>query len=270
MFKKVVTTTAIVGALTVFGGLGSDLKAEASSKAKVKIDTNSIVDFLVHNEENHSFEAREHIAKDFDIKDYKGTEKQNIKLLKKLKKDTDYEFTYKPEPKSESKEDGSNLEQYKEREEEQKPQQPKVQTGYTEEVTAGQEEDNTKNETQEPKQEQEVEKETTNPTEESGQVMTMEATYYSAYCSTGCTGVTAMGDDVSNTNTVNGKRVIAVDPNVIPLGTTVQVSGGGQNFTAIARDTGGSIKGNRIDILVGSTEEAYSLGRSKVEVTILD
>lgn len=262
MFKKVVTTTAIVGVLTVFGGLGSDLKAEASSKAKDKIDTNSIVDFLVHNEENHSFEAREHIAKDFDIKDYKGTEKQNIKLLKKLKKDTDYEFTYKPEPKSESKEDGSNLEQYKEREEEQKPQQPKVQTGYTEEVTAGQEEDNTKNETQEPKQEQEVEKETTNPTEESGQVMTMEATAYGPDCS-GCSGVTATGMDVSSGN----PKVIAVDPNVIPLGTRVHVEGYGE---AIASDTGGAIKGNIIDVLYPSEAEAESWGRRQVKVTILD
>src|SRR5699024_12229385 len=93
----------------------------------------------------------------------------------------------------------------------------KVQTGYTEEVTAGQEEDNTKNETQEPKQEQEVEKETTNPTEESGQVMTMEATAYGPDCS-GCSGVTATGMDVSSGN----HKVIAVDPNVIPLGTRVR------------------------------------------------
>src|SRR5699024_9646567 len=77
---------------------------------------------------------------------------------------------------------------------------------------------------------------------------TYEATYYSAFCSTGCTGVTATGVDVSSSNYVRGKRVIAVDPNVIPLGSTVRVSTPNESFEALALDTGGDIKGNRIDI----------------------
>lgn len=106
------------------------------------------------------------------------------------------------------------------------------------------------------------------PAEAQGQ--TFEATYYSAYCDTGCTGVTATGKDVSNSNYVDGKRVIAVDPGVIPLGTSVRVTTPNETFDAIAEDTGGDIQGNRIDILVDSTEEAYSLGRHDVQVEIIN
>ncbi len=42
-------------------------------------------------------------------------------------------------------------------------------------------------------------------------------------------------------------KMIAVDPKVIPLGSKVWVEGYGE---AIAGDTGGAIKGNRIDILL--------------------
>ena len=58
--------------------------------------------------------------------------------------------------------------------------------------------------------------------------------------------LTAMGHDLTaNPN----MKVIAVDPKVIPLGSKVWVEGYGE---AIAGDTGGAIKGNRIDVLVGS------------------
>ena len=50
-------------------------------------------------------------------------------------------------------------------------------------------------------------------------------------------------------------KVIAVDPKVIPLGSKVWVEGYGE---AIAGDTGGAIKGNRIDVLVGSDGSANS------------
>src|SRR5699024_3184037 len=94
---------------------------------------------------------------------------------------------------------------------------------------------------------------------------TYEATYYSAFCSTGCTGVTATGDDVSSSIYVRGKRVIAVDPNVSPLGSTVRGTTPSVSFESMALDSGGNIKGNRIDILVESTEKAYSLGRHDVK-----
>ena len=47
--------------------------------------------------------------------------------------------------------------------------------------------------------------------------------------------------------------MIAVDPNVIPLGSKVYVEGYGE---AIAADTGGAIKGNKIDVHVPSKSQA--------------
>lgn len=52
-------------------------------------------------------------------------------------------------------------------------------------------------------------------------------------------------------------HTIAVDPSVIKLNSTVYIDGYGE-FKA--QDTGGAIKGNRIDVCVGSHTEAYKLG----------
>lgn len=101
---------------------------------------------------------------------------------------------------------------------------------------------------------------------------TFEATYYDAYCPT-CGewgGITATGDDISESIYVGGKRVIAVDPSVIPLGSTVKVTTPNETFEAKALDTGGDIVGNRVDILVESTEKAYELGRHNVTVEIIE
>ncbi|MBH0229486.1 LysM peptidoglycan-binding and 3D domain-containing protein [Halobacillus yeomjeoni] len=91
---------------------------------------------------------------------------------------------------------------------------------------------------------------------------TAEATAYTAYC-TGCSGVTATGVDLrANPN----QKVIAVDPNVIPLGSKVYVEGYG---TAIAADTGGAIKGNRIDVFIPERSDALAFGRKSVKVQVL-
>lgn len=63
------------------------------------------------------------------------------------------------------------------------------------------------------------------------------------------------------------KKVVAVDPSVIPLGSRVWVEGYG---TAVAGDTGGAINGKRIDLHVPSKSEAYSFGSKTVKVKILD
>lgn len=97
----------------------------------------------------------------------------------------------------------------------------------------------------------------------SGKVFTMTASAFTANCS-GCSGYTATGINLkANPNL----KVIAVDPNVIPLGTKVWVEGYGE---AIAGDTGGHIKGSRIDIHVPSKADAYSWGVRKVKVKIID
>src|SRR5690625_862175 len=101
--------------------------------------------------------------------------------------------------------------------------------------------------------------------------LSFEATYYTARCD-GCSGITATGYDVrSSIYSPEGYRIIAVDPNVITLGSVVRVSYGDEraSFKAVASDTGGDIKGRRIDVLVASKEEAYRLGRTNVSVEIL-
>ena len=95
-----------------------------------------------------------------------------------------------------------------------------------------------------------------------GKEMTMEATAYGPDCS-GCSGVSATGMNLKDSSA----KVIAVDPSVIPLGSRVWVEGYGE---AVAGDTGGAIKGNRIDVLYPSESEAGSWGRKSVNVKVLD
>ncbi|WP_285890444.1 peptidoglycan-binding protein [Halalkalibacter oceani] len=100
-------------------------------------------------------------------------------------------------------------------------------------------------------------------TDEGATVFEMEATAYTADCQ-GCSGMTATG---INLHENRQQKVIAVDPDVIPLGTRVYVEGYGE---AIAGDTGGAIKGNKIDLHVPTKEEALSFGRRTVTVTIIE
>ena len=65
---------------------------------------------------------------------------------------------------------------------------------------------------------------------------------------------------------VNGISTIAVDPSVIPLGTKVFVDGYGY---AIASDTGGAIKGNKIDVYFNNKAETQRWGVRNVKVTIV-
>ncbi|PEX92104.1 3D domain-containing protein [Bacillus cereus] len=62
-------------------------------------------------------------------------------------------------------------------------------------------------------------------------------------------------------------KLIAVDPAVIPLGSTVYVEGYG---TAIAGDTGSAIKGHIIDLLMPDSATANAWGRRTVKVTVLN
>lgn len=63
------------------------------------------------------------------------------------------------------------------------------------------------------------------------------------------------------------RGVVAVDPRVIPLGTRLYINGYG---FARAADTGGAIKGGRIDLFFNSRSEAIRWGRRKVKVSIIE
>ena len=79
-------------------------------------------------------------------------------------------------------------------------------------------------------------------------------------------GITASGTKVR-------PGVVAVDPNVIPLGTKLYIQSldGSKDYGfAIAEDTGGAIKGNRIDLFFENSQDVYRFGRRKVKVYILN
>jgi 3D (Asp-Asp-Asp) domain-containing protein len=64
----------------------------------------------------------------------------------------------------------------------------------------------------------------------------------------------------------SGHGVVAVDPKVIPLGSKLYVEGYGY---AMAGDTGGAIKGDRIDVFFYSSDETARWGRRWVRVFVL-
>ncbi|WZL73443.1 G5 domain-containing protein [Clostridiaceae bacterium 35-E11] len=67
--------------------------------------------------------------------------------------------------------------------------------------------------------------------------------------------------------------VVAVDPRVIPLGTKLYVKaldGSGDYGFASAEDTGGAIKGNKIDLYFESPKDVKRYGKRKVQVYILE
>ncbi|MGD6956557.1 LysM peptidoglycan-binding domain-containing protein [Rossellomorea aquimaris] len=99
--------------------------------------------------------------------------------------------------------------------------------------------------------------------EEAVKEITVEATAYTASCE-GCSGTTATGVNLLENPDA---KVIAVDPDVIPLGSKVFVEGYGY---ATAEDTGGAIKGNRIDVFIPSKDQAVDWGRKSVNVKILE
>ncbi|SDN04284.1 3D domain-containing protein [Bacillus sp. OK048] len=93
-----------------------------------------------------------------------------------------------------------------------------------------------------------------------GDELYVNSTAYS-YQSSG--DITRMGYNIRENPNM---KLIAVDPSVIPLGSQVWVEGYG---VAIAGDTGGAIKGHKIDVLMPNNAEAYAWGRKTVKIVVL-
>ena len=75
-------------------------------------------------------------------------------------------------------------------------------------------------------------------------------------------GRTASGRMVS-------RGLIAADPRVLPLGSRVRLEVPGYHGEYLVADTGGLIKGKRIDIWIPSSREAMQFGRRTVKLTVL-
>jgi N-acetylmuramoyl-L-alanine amidase len=98
-----------------------------------------------------------------------------------------------------------------------------------------------------------------------------EFTHYTANC-TGCTGITSTGVNVQGTSFYKGMRVIAVNPNVIPYNSIVELKyPNGHIERAIALDTGGAMRArtNLVDVLVSSESEAMQKGRVHGQLRII-
>ena len=95
-----------------------------------------------------------------------------------------------------------------------------------------------------------------------GPPITVTATAYCAceYCCNKSDGITKSG-----TRAMPG-HTLAVDPNIIPLGTKVYIEGLG---IYTAEDTGSAIKGNRIDIFMEPHEQAINFGSQNLKIYIL-
>ncbi len=221
-------------ALITTGALSAGLFLFGQGTASAdEVDTDrSIVDYLYHSNQDYSFGHRKQLSETYGIVGYTGTEEQNVRLLTMLKEDRGA-VKPKQEQTVEKQSTQANT----------KPQTPQ-----------------TKQQTQvqpEPKQSQ-----------PQGRTITVEATAYTPHPSEnggtyGGQVLTATGFNLSKNPNA---RVIAVDPRVIPLGTRVHVEGYGE---AVALDTGGAIKGNRIDVLLPTDSQANAWGRKQVKVTIL-
>src|SRR5690625_2432747 len=192
-----------------------------------------------------------------ELKDWNDLNSDIIVVNQELLVKAEAKETTKSEPTKETNEKSEKQTENKsEKQNENKTE--KKNENKTEKKTENKTEKKTEKKTVENKSEEKSEK-----TSNSGQSMTMEATAYTAQCD-GCTGITATGIDL---NANSNKKVVAVDPSVIPLGSRVHVEGYGE---AIAGDTGGAIKGDRIDVHLPTKDAALGFGRQSVNVTVLD
>ena len=78
-----------------------------------------------------------------------------------------------------------------------------------------------------------------------------------AYC---LKGRTANGGSVR-------RGIVAADPRVLPLGSRIQVNAGAYSGTYTVADTGGAVKGRKLDIWMPSCTEAVRFGSRKVSVS---
>jgi 3D (Asp-Asp-Asp) domain-containing protein len=80
-----------------------------------------------------------------------------------------------------------------------------------------------------------------------------------AYC---LKGRTATGGSVR-------RGIVAADPRLLPLGTRIFINAGSYSGSYLVADTGGAVKGRKLDIWVPNCSEAVRFGRRNISVSVL-
>ncbi|GAB4240208.1 MAG: hypothetical protein Kow00109_15260 [Acidobacteriota bacterium] len=94
------------------------------------------------------------------------------------------------------------------------------------------------------------------PDEDASDFEIFEAT---AYCDFG----------ITRSGALVRRGMVAADPNVLPLGSVIEIEAGDYSGIYTVMDTGAVVKGKILDIYVPSYEEAVQFGRQKVKVRVL-
>ena len=72
------------------------------------------------------------------------------------------------------------------------------------------------------------------------------------------------------TGVAPAQGMIAADPRVLPLGSRVRIEAGSYSGEYVVTDTGGGVKGHRIDIWTPTSRDAMRFGRRAVKLTVLE
>ncbi len=83
-------------------------------------------------------------------------------------------------------------------------------------------------------------------------------------CGDSADGITATLHHVST----NGTKLVAADPRLLPYGSLLTIPGYDKGQVVPVLDCGGAIKGNRLDVLFSTHEEARKWGVRKIKVTV--
>ncbi len=81
------------------------------------------------------------------------------------------------------------------------------------------------------------------------------------------TAYSLRGRTASGRNVARG--IIAADRRVLPIGTRVRIDAGQYSGEYLVADTGGAVRGRKVDIWVPSTAEAMRFGRRGIKLTVL-
>ncbi|MEK4540728.1 cell wall-binding protein EntB [Bacillus sp. FSL R5-0585] len=233
-------------------------KEEAKIKEEVKVKEEEKVQEIAKAKEEEKAKAKEE-EKAREI--VKAKEEEKAREIAKAKEEEKAREIAKAKEEEKAREIAKAKEEEKAREIAKAKEEEKAR-----EIAKAKEEEKAR-EIAKAKEEERAKEASKNNIQSAKRELTVVATAYTADPSeNGTYGgrvLTAMGHDLTENPNM---RIIAVDPKVIPLGSKVWVEGYGE---AIAGDTGSAIKGNRIDVLMGSKSKAINWGRQTVKVKIL-